>query len=328
MRAPCWLVHGAGVQCYRTPAGAAMMPDMGSEADGAVWVDYRGAYAWPAMLAWLAARAVDGVEACGPTEYRRTFHIDGEPGVVSVTPAPTRSAIAVRLSTLRPVPRAAILSRLVRVLDLDRDLEDMAQQLGGDPWMATLLARHPGVRVPGGWEPFELAVRAVLGQQVTVTAARGLVSQVVQICGEPLPPSLVGASLHRTFPTPRAVAAADLSPLRMPGSRRATLTALARAAVDDPRLFDPTTPLEASLARLCAVKGIGAWTAHYIALRALRAPDAFPASDVGLLRGAASETGVRPSPAVLLARAEAWRPCRAYAAQLLWTEERRVSAPR
>ena len=136
-----------------------------------------------------------------------------------------------------------------------------------------------------------------------------------------MPADLRAPGLARLFPTAAQVAAADLGALRMPGARRATLTALARAAADDDRLFDGGGSLDDAIARLRAVKGIGEWTAHYIALRALRHPDAFPASDVGLLRGAARETGTRPTPAALLRRAECWRPCRAYAAQLLWAED-------
>jgi AraC family transcriptional regulator of adaptative response / DNA-3-methyladenine glycosylase II len=107
----------------------------------------------------------------------------------------------------------------------------------------------------------------------------------------------------------------------MPGARRATLTALAGAVVEDAGVLAAGASLDAMIARLRAIKGVGDWTAHYIALRALRHPDAFPSSDIGLLRGAAQETGVRPSPAALLARADTWRPCRAYAAQLLWAAD-------
>ncbi len=285
------------------------------------FVGYEGPYDWPMMRAWLAGRALDGIESVREDGYARTLRIDGSPGVVDVTHAPDRSGFVVRLATMAPVGHEGIVARLVRVLDLDRDLVAMGRHLRHDPWLAGLLVRHAGLRVPGGWDPFELAVRAVLGQQVTVAAARALVSHLTQICGAALPRSLVCGSLAWTFPTAACVAAADLTSLRMPRSRRATLKALADATAGDPRLFEPSSSLEASVERLRAVKGIGDWTAQYIALRALRAPDAFPSSDVGLLRGAARETGERPSPAALLARADAWRPCRAYAAQLLWAED-------
>jgi AraC family transcriptional regulator of adaptative response / DNA-3-methyladenine glycosylase II len=129
------------------------------------------------------------------------------------------------------------------------------------------------------------------------------------------------AGLSHVFPSPEQVAASDLATLGMPGARRATLQAIARAVLADPLLFSPSRGLDESIARLRAVPGIGDWTAHYIALRALRETDAFPASDVGLLRAAATADGARPTPAALLARAEAWRPWRAYAAQHLWAAD-------
>ncbi len=285
------------------------------------FVGYEGPYDWPAMRAWLAGRSIDGVESVREDGYARTLCIDGSPGVVDVTHVPDRAGFVVRLATMAPVARAEIAARLVRVLDLDRDLAATGGCLRHDPWLAGLLVRHAGLRVPGGWDPFELAVRAVLGQQVTVTAGRALVSHLTRICGEALPRPLVDGALGWTFPTAARVATADLAPLRMPGSRRATLKALADASAGDPGLFEASTSLEASVARLRAVKGVGDWTAHYIALRAMRHPDAFPASDIGLLRGAAREMGERPSPAALLARAETWRPHRGYAAQLLWAED-------
>src|SRR5262249_43045429 len=157
-------------------------------------------------------------------------------------------------------------------------------------------------RVPGGWDPFELAVRAVLGQQITVAAARQLAGRLVEICGEPVTGADHG--LIRAFPTAQRVAAANLNALGMPAARRATLKSLAEAAIDDPQLFRPLGTVEDAIARLSAIPGIGEWTAQYIALRALREPDAFPASDMGLLRSAGIIAGATPTPAALLRRAE------------------------
>jgi 3-methyladenine DNA glycosylase/8-oxoguanine DNA glycosylase len=277
--------------------------------------------AWPSgpMRSWLSARAIEGVEAVGDDTYRRTASVGGEPAIVQVTMAGDR--VHVQVTACVPVNRDDITARVTRVLDLDRDLPAMHAQLGHDPWLAGLLVKHAGLRVPGGWDPFELAVRAVLGQQVTIGAARQLASRLVALCGTPLPEALRASGLTHMFPGARQMAAADLGALRMPGARRATLLALARAVADDERLLRSTASLDDTVARLCAVKGIGPWTAQYIALRALRHPDAFPASDIGLLRGAATEMGGRPTPAALERRAESWRPCRAYAAQLLWAED-------
>lgn len=272
------------------------------------------------MQAWLAARAVPGVEVVEADRYVRTYLVDQLPAVVTISHLPERDAFAVGVRGSGACVSDGVLARVSRVLDLERDPEEAAAPLHADRWMAGLLERHRGLRVPGGWEPFELAVRAVLGQQVTVAAARRLAGQLVELCGSPLPAPLATPSLIRVFPTAAQVAAADLGALGMPGARRATLRALADAALADAGLLAPGS-LDTVIERLRRIKGIGEWTAHYIALRALRAPDAFPASDAGLLRGAARETGVRPTPAALLARAEAWRPHRAYAAQLLWAAD-------
>jgi AraC family transcriptional regulator of adaptative response / DNA-3-methyladenine glycosylase II len=162
--------------------------------------------------------------------------------------------------------------------------------------------------VPGGWDGFEVAMRAVLGQQVSVAAARRLLGRLVQLCGT------------RSFPTATEVLAADLAPLGMPGARRATVTAVASAALEDPLLFRRRASAEDTVSRLRAIRGVGEWTAQYIALRGAREPDAFPAGDLGLLRGAAAGAA-RPTPAQLLERAERWRPFRAYAAQHLWAAD-------
>ncbi|HMK74389.1 MAG TPA: 3-methyladenine DNA glycosylase 2, partial [Myxococcaceae bacterium] len=153
-------------------------------------------------------------------------------------------------------------------------------------------------------------------------AARRLAAQLVALCGERLP-SMDGQhpGLTRAFPTPRQLARAELGTLGMPSARRAALRALAEAALADPQLFRPLGTVEEVIGRLRSIRGIGEWTAQYIALRALRETDAFPASDIGLLRGAARGSRRRPTPADLLRRAEPWRPWRAYAAQHLWTTD-------
>jgi AraC family transcriptional regulator of adaptative response / DNA-3-methyladenine glycosylase II len=189
-----------------------------------------------------------------------------------------------------------------------------------------LIAERPGLRAPGGWDGFELAVRAVLGQQVTVEAGRKLGSRLTQICGATLSAGQGDRpDLRLAFPTATQVANADLSAIGMPAARKDALRALAVAALSDPSLFQPQGTVEQTVARLRAIRGIGEWTAHYIALRAVRETDAFPASDIGLLRGAAMRVGARPSPAVLQDRAETWRPWRAYAAQHLWAADAAVN---
>lgn len=283
---------------------------------------YRPPYDWPAMLDYLATRAITGVEEVEGEVYRRTVADEGRVGTVEVRHEPARSnlAVTIRFPSVRALP--AILARVRRVFDVGADIETIGTHLSRDPFLAPLVAQRPGLRAPGGWDGFELAVRAILGQQVTVAAARGLAGRLVALCGTALaagegqPPTL-----SRTFPSPEQVATANLGPLGMPAARRAALVALAEAVIADRHLFRPFGTVEEAIARLRAIRGVGEWTAQYIALRALRETDAFPASDVGLRRGATRGAGARPTPADLLQRAEPWRPWRAYAAQHLWAAD-------
>ena len=181
---------------------------------------------------------------------------------------------------------------------------------------------RPGLRAPGAWDGFELAVRAILGQQITVTVAIGLAGKLVAAYGEPIEdPAAVKLGLSRVFPTPDRLIGQDIAALGMPRSRGAALESLARTVAFDPTIFTPRADLETAIAALKALPGVGEWTAQYVALRELREPDAFPQADIGLMRAMADEDGVRPNPAELLARAEAWRPWRAYAAQHLWASD-------
>lgn len=282
---------------------------------------YRAPYDWPAMLAFFRNRAIAGVEHVDGEVYRRTVLQDGLLGTVEIAHLPERESL---VATIRfPCVRAltGIVARIRRVFDLGADVVTIGAHLAQDKMLAPLIAARPGLRAPGGWDGFELAVRAVLGQQVSVEAARQLAGRLVQLCGTTLPASQRSdPALTRAFPTAAQVAKADLAPLGMPRARKAALVALAQAALADPHLFQPLGTVEETVARLRAIRGVGEWTAQYIALRAVRETDAFPASDIGLLRGAA-RNGARPSPAELHGRAEPWRPWRAYAAQHLWAAD-------
>ena len=284
-------------------------------------LSYAPPYDWPAMIEFLAARAIAGVEVVTADCYRRTIALDGAHGTIEVRPIAGRHALAatIRFPNVRALP--TIIARIRRVFDLAADVGAIAAQLASDPQLARLVGLRPGLRVHGAWDGFELAIRAVLGQQITVSAARRLAGKLVAAHGEPLAPRMAvdGDALTAVFPHPERVAAANLTALGMPRARAATLAALGAAAVADPKLFEREHDLDGAIARLRALPGIGEWTAQYIAMRALREPDAFPAADIGLLRAMADADGTRPTPAALLARAEAWRPWRAYAAQHLWT---------
>lgn len=282
---------------------------------------YRPPYDWPSMLAFLRARAIAGVEWIEGERYYRTFAQDGELGTVEISHLPERESLSVtiRAADLKALP--AVIARVRRVFDLGADVAEIGTHLAQDPLLAPLIAERPGLRAPGGWDGFELAMRAILGQQVTVEAARQLAGHLVRLCGTVLPAAQrMPAALSHAFPAAAQVKAANLARLGMPAARKTALTSLADAALANPDLFQPLASVEETVARLRAIRGIGEWTAHYIALRAVRETDAFPASDIGLLRGAA-RNGTRPSPAELRDRAEPWRPWRAYAAQHLWAAD-------
>ena len=270
------------------------------------------------MLSFLGARAIPGVEAVSGNSYRRTIAIGDVSGVVSVTPAgKDRVNVAVRFPDMAALPQ--IIARVRRVFDLAADPDTIGAHLALDPVLAPLVAARPGLRVPGAWDGFELAMRAIFGQQITVPAATGLLGRLVQAHGEPLPVTTKdGEGLSHLFPLPARLATADLADLGLPKARIVAVTSMAQAIAADPMIFSRGASLEEAIAKLRLLPGIGEWTAQYIAMRELREPDAFPAADIGLLLVMAAADGQRPSPAELLSRAERWRPWRAYAALHLW----------
>ncbi|MGA8530153.1 MAG: AlkA N-terminal domain-containing protein, partial [Acidobacteriaceae bacterium] len=289
------------------------------ESDVVLRLRYRAPYDWENMLAFLQARAIPGVEAVEGGRYFRSIEVNGEVGSIVVAHLPREKSLEV--GVLFPGVRSlsAIVARVRRLFDLGADIERIEEHLAADPALARLIALRPGLRAPGGWDGFEVAIRAVLGQQVSVAAARQLGSRLAEMHGRSVPRSLRShPSLSRAFPDAKRLAAASSIGLAMPGARLAALTEVAQAAIADSSLFHPLGGLAETVARLKAIRGIGEWSAQYIALRASRESDAFPATDLGLLRSATAIEGETISPADLLDRAENWRPWRAYAAQHLW----------
>lgn len=290
---------------------------------------YTPPYDWPAILAYLGGRAIPGVEVVTGDAYARTFHLGGRPGIVSVRPGGTDALEAV-LDHPDPALAAPVLARLRPMFDLDADPGIVGAVLSRDPELAPLVAERPGLRVPGAWDGFELAVRAILGQQVSVTAATRLAGRLVAAFGEPVASvqeapapeaSAPEGGLTHLFPAPERLSGADVAAaLGMPGARGRAISGLAEALRADPGLFDRGRGLVPAVTALKALSGIGEWTAQYIALRILREPDALPAADLALLRSLDAGQG-RPTSAQLLARAEAWRPWRAYAAVHLWARD-------
>jgi AraC family transcriptional regulator of adaptative response / DNA-3-methyladenine glycosylase II len=265
---------------------------------------------WDSLLEFLAARAIPGVEVVQRDRYRRTIRTDAGPGLLEVAPVPEGSALLLRVGAPPGPGLERIVRRVRRLFDLDADPVRIGRDLTRDPLLAPVVRAHPGLRVPGAWDGFETAVRAVLGQQVSVRGATTTAGRLVAAFGEPISSEEEG--LTHLFPEPGTLARADLSRFGLPAARRGCLVALGRAVVSGSLALDGAASLDDAVARLQALPGVGPWTAHYVAMRALGEPDAFPAGDLALKR----ETGL--GEVRLLKRAEAWRPWRAYATMYLW----------
>lgn len=286
-----------------------------------VRLPFKAPYDWDAIIGFLTARAIPGVEAVSANQYARTLSVEGASGLVVVRPGQGDFLKAeIRFPKLKALP--SVIARIRRVFDLSADPALIGAHLSQDERLAPLVAARPGLRAPGAWDGFEMAVRAILGQQITVTAARNLAAKLVAAYGEPIEDPAAGElGLSRVFPGPERLIGQDIAALGMPRARGAALEALARTVAADPAIFTPRADLESAISVLSALPGVGEWTAQYIALRELREPDAFPHADIGLLRAMADPDGARPSPEALLSMSQAWRPWRAYAAQHLWAAD-------
>ena len=287
-----------------------------------VTVDPRVPFDWPAVLSYFEPRATPGVERVESGCYRRRIELDGEELTIGISADRARH---LRVEVDRTGAFPELEARLRRVFDLDVDLPAIAARLRRDPRLTALLASRPAARVAGAFDPFELAVRAILGQQVSVAAATRLAGRLAARCARSAEPWRIDG-LTYLFPGPREILSADLSNMGMPGARVRSILRLSEAVEADPALLTSSGSYEQDIERLMSLPGIGDWTAQYIALRALGHRDAFPASDIGLLR-AMSKDGVRPTPAELTGMAEAWRPYRGYAAMLLWSGPGRGASP-
>ena len=272
---------------------------------------YRPPYDWESLLSFLGRRAIPGVEQVVSGAYRRSFAVDGRHGILEVRHDPRAQALEARIRLDEPISLLPIVTRLRALFDLAADTSPIAQQFGRDPLLGPLVARFPGLRVPGAWSGFELAVRAILGQQVSVVAASTVASQLAGRFGERLSLADPGG-LTLLFPPPEALADTVLP--NLPPVRAQAIRALARAVVSGDVGFSAAD--DGSVSALARIPGVGPWTAQYVAMRALREPDAFPMNDLVLLRTAGRGTPL--AVAELAKRAERWRPWRAYAALYLW----------
>jgi AraC family transcriptional regulator of adaptative response / DNA-3-methyladenine glycosylase II len=275
-------------------------------------LSYRPPYDWQAVSGFLAARAIAGVEAVDGGVYRRTVRVlvDGKPksGWIEIAPSTKKPALRVAVSASLAKALPPVLSRVKALMDLACNPTEVAQALGA------LARRRPGLRVPGAFDGFEVAVRAILGQQVTVAAARTVAGRFAAAFGDPLETSF--AAINRVFPSAEVISGlpyGQIARLGMPGARARSVLALARALAEGDLVLMPNADIEATLEKLRALPGVGEWTAQYIAMRALAWPDAFPHTDLGV-RKALGES----DPKRVLAAGEAWRPWRAYAVMHLW----------
>ncbi|MEU9344191.1 AlkA N-terminal domain-containing protein [Streptomyces sp. NPDC048278] len=268
------------------------------------------------LFGHLAATAVPGVEEWRDGAYRRTLRLPYGHGIAALTPKPDHIACRLTLSDLRDLPVA--ISRCRRLLDLDADPVAVDDQLRTDSFLAPLVDKAPGRRVPRTVDEAEFAVRAVLGQQVSTAAARTHAARLVTAHGTPVDDPEGG--LTHLFPSAEALAAVDPETLAMPRTRRTTFTTLVRQLADGTLHLGVESDWSEARARLLALPGFGPWTVDVIAMRALGDPDAFLPTDLGIRR-AAEELGLPGTPAALTARAAAWRPWRAYAVQYLWATD-------
>lgn len=276
-------------------------------------IAYRPPYDWESLHAFLATRAMPGVESTIGNSYARTVSVAGVNGWIEIRPVTDANALELTVHGLEASALFTIASRVRQMFDLSASPAEINAVLRRDALLGPLVRSYPGLRVPGAWDPFELAVRAVLGQQISVSAARTFATRLVQACGIPF---TAGAELTHCFPDAEILSRAKLDGIGLTQARTATLRALAVAVREGKVSFDPGNTPNEIRAALMEINGIGAWTAEYIAMRACADPDAFPAEDLILRRIAG---GGKPlSAKALRERAESWRPWRAYAVLQLW----------
>jgi AraC family transcriptional regulator of adaptative response / DNA-3-methyladenine glycosylase II len=285
---------------------------------------YRPPYHWDAMLGFLAPRATPGVEAVEGGVYSRSISLKGSEGYFEVSADEPHNTLIVRVQFPDPRWLFVIIERIRAMFDLNADWTAIVPSLTADPLLNALAVAEPGLRVPGCWDGFELATRAIVGQQVSVPCATTIAGRIAHMFGKPL--ARAGTSLTHTFPSAAVLVEADLTRAGLTRARAETVKTLARAVADGQISFQAVADSETFLERLREISGVGNWTAQYVAMRALGEPDAFPAGDRALLR--ALELS---SPSEMQQRSEAWRPWRAYATMYLWRmaagAEVRASAP-
>lgn len=304
----------------RRPSGNARQ-EPSTQARLSLRLNYRPPLDWRGLRAFLEARTIPAVESWKAGVYRRNVRLGGVVGWIEARHDEKLQCVRVELPAELAPHVADAVARIRALFDLDADPSAIHAALETDPRLRASLKRHPGLRVPGCWSRFELAVRAILGQQVTVKGARTLAVRLVEKYGEPVcDPAPDGGPTH-LFPEPKRLAEAELESIGLIRSRAGAIRELSKAVDSGDLLLRSDAGLETTVREICKLRGIGEWTAQYIAMRALREPDAFPASDLAILRRLAPDPERRPTHAEAIQAAEGWRPWRAYATMALWMEE-------
>lgn len=286
---------------------------------------YQPPLAMDALMRFLGDRAIPGVESFDGTTFRRTARTPGGwPAVIGLTPRPRRSEVTLRLAADGAADPLALVPAARRLLDLDADPTAIDDALSADPALRPLVRSTPGIRRPGAADGFELAVRAIVGQQVSVRAARTFAGRIAEASGTPLERPVDGVT--HLFPTAEQLAGSSLGQLGLTRARATTLHRVAELVAGGELDLTGITAREETTELLLAVPGVGAWTVAYVAMRALRDADAFPVGDLGIRLGFEA-LGLASAPAAMRAHAERWRPWRAYAVMHLWNGHRRSREP-
>jgi AraC family transcriptional regulator of adaptative response / DNA-3-methyladenine glycosylase II len=279
-------------------------------------LSYRPPFDWQRMLGFFELRAIPGVELVTDGTYRRTIRINETTGMISVAHSPKGNALMLTVALSDGRDLMSVVERVRRMFDLDANMTAIHDVLAADAVLGKMVGEHPGTRLPGAWDPLEAAIRAVVGQQVSVRGARTVLGRIATKAGTEFE-SAEHPVLTHFFPTARELNACDLAGIGMPEARVRTIRALAEE-VDSKRLaFVVKGSLQNFIEQLTRIPGVGDWTAQYIAMRGMGEPDAFPASDLGIIR-ALRKGDKQLTLKQIRQTAEKWRPWRAYAAMYLW----------
>ena len=298
---------------FRKPLAVETLPDVKS---CALLLSYRPPFDWSALLDYFRLRAIAGVEKVADGVYRRSFCLNGHQGWLSLQNVPKRNAVRLDVHASDLTYLMPVVWRVRRMLDLDADPMSLEAFFGEDPLLGPALLRHPGLRIPVGWDAFEFAVRAIVGQLLSVGVATKLVGNIVGTFAETLSlPAPKG--IEKVFPRPSCLQGADLGPCGLTRNKAAAIAGLAQAVVNGTIDLKNIGDLDSFIEQCTALRGIGEWTAQTIAMRGLGDKDAFPAGDLWIVK-ALSTDGQPSKPAHIRKIAGRWRPLRSYAAMLLW----------